>query len=247
MAAANPPIFNVAYGTYQHLPGTVEYSRTQEIIRAPTDEPMFIQERWDLNGLLNATGFSDCHTQAGNLIQAYASDGKDIGLLANGQPTHMVLYNAATISGVMVTRRPSFPSNRDAAYITQLPFSITVEAQLPVGGTDSFLITKWEETLDFEGGGPLRGYLETLIGKPQPQQRKEQTIYRAIQAGSATGLYFRPTPPAALFPAALTKRPAIRKISPQRRANGDVEWGITWRYEYESDSPLSGDPTLWGG
>jgi len=183
------------------------------------------------------------------LTAAYAVDGRDLVLLLpSGSPSHLQLLSRDCNGGTKVMQRPSFPDFRGAGYTGYLPYSIVVEGTRDItGGEDGLL--NFSEQLSFEGGGPRFGLRETLNGLPIRQQLRRATIYRATQAGTATGRYSYPTPPRPLWPGAMPEAPKIVYQAPRRRGSAGrdryTEFVTSWQYVFESPAPLRGRPTIW--
>lgn len=236
---------HMRYGNFRHEPGEVEYSRTVTTDFDAIDRPLIIRERWDLQGWIVGTSTADVQAKYRRLAAAYSIENQSIGMWNGGNPTDVYLDRRNTISGVKVIQRPSLPDNRNAAYVTFLPYAITLEAELAANGNANMMV-EFEESLEFEGGGPAYGHIETLDTLPIKQRRRAATVYRAVQRGRAVALRSRPLVPAPLWPSELMERPRISKPSPRRRGNDVIFWPIEWSYVFESAQPMFGEPNYWG-
>lgn len=244
----------VKYGTYAHDAGEVEVSISEEILETDAATPYARMVRWDLVGMLIGSSAQDIDTKAAALKAAYAENGKDLSLMIVNDAGNTVKADCSITStdatgGVRVIRPPSFPAMRNAAYVTYLPYTITLEAEIPVADAPT-LLRSFEERLTFSGGGPRYGMLEPNRGAPIRQRLKEQTIWRAEQTGRAVGLYSRPSAPLPLWPAWLVERGTFGKTGARRRGSGAslsyTDFDISWAYSFESPIQLIGNPRSWG-
>lgn len=240
------PGLHIRYGSYAHQPGEVEYSRERFVEFNERDQPWLVRERWDLNGWLLGNDPNDMNLKLRALQIAYAKPNQSIGMhFPNGARTDVFLSPASTLSGIKVIRQPTLPDNRNAAFVTFLPYAISLEAEFPYNGNAN-MVLEFSETLDFEGGGPLFGHIETINSLPQKQRKRAATVFRAVQSGRAVGLFSRPLVPSPLWPADLVGRPRVRKPSAIRRGNGVTHWPIEWSYTFESVFAMFGEPNFWG-
>lgn len=241
----------LAYGDFRHPLGqpAIVISRRTRFSDAGT--PLAVVERWEINGLLQAASPAEMSERIDALEAAYASGGQDLVLyLPDGSTasSHR-LVNSQTLGGVRVVRPPNYPQGRGSEYATIRTFTVALEAELPVLPLDTALVS-YRETLEFRGGGPRFGHLEPLVGLPIKQVLRRHTIFRATQRGEAVGWVAYPTPPLALWPAALVESGTLRATSPRRRGSGEAlaytDFPITWSYQFESALPLYGTPNVWG-
>lgn len=238
------------YGAYAHDQGEVEIAVNKTLIE--TDAKTAFAQRVQINlaGVLLGDGIADLEQQAAALVSNYSVDGLDFIVEdQDGNALSLSLYAANCNGGTRVTRRPSFPSNRDAAYVTFLPYQITIEGDERIQGVET-AFRSFQETVSFSGGGRRFGTLETRVGLPQRQLWTRNTIYRAVQEGSAVGLYAYPSVPAALWPAWQLATPDIRYTGGRLVGTGAgqvyMDFGARWRYEFESPFALFGTPNNWG-
>jgi hypothetical protein len=236
------------YGSFTHPLGEPSVGITRETLYTQTREPYAVLERWNVTGMtVEQTGSATAmKSKIGALETAYAVENQDITILlpdGTTPSTHQIRAKD-TIGGIRVVMRPSYPEQSGPQGITFQNFQLAVEATvaLPANGS---VILEFEETLEFSGGGPQYGHLETLTTPPQLQLLRRMSIYRAIQSGQAKGLYARPVVPAAIWPAALVRTPTKRVIAPKRRGSGYYEYTVSWNYVFEAAVPLIGLPHIW--
>lgn len=240
---------HVRYGSYAHAEGEVALSYDIEAMRTEAGTVYAQMHRYQLNGALVADSESAMDAAYAALAAAYY-DGRDLALVYTaGGDTSLLLESANCNGGTKVTRPPSLPEMRGAAYSAYLPYSITVEGEQPVTSRSTDLLS-YSETIQRSGGGPRYELRETLNSYPIKQQTRQQTIYRMVQSGSAVGLYSYPTPPPPIFPSAMLEAPTIVLVSPKRRggtlnSRSYTEWAVQWSYTFASASPLGATPNLW--
>lgn len=233
------------YGSYQHAANECAVVISREGLFSEDGIPLGFRERWEIQGRLQAANQPGITAAITALENAYAVDGRDIGLyLDDGTATAHHLTSNATAGGTRVVMPPSFPEGKGAEYSTFRNYALAVEGIL-VDTTHPIL--SWVESLNFTGGGPQFGFLETLNGAPQKQLLKQATTYKATQQGQAVGHGSYPFVPAPIWPAA--EHVHLREIvyqTPVRKGPSGLqtEFPVRWSYTFESELPLVGGPTL---
>lgn len=234
------------YGSYKHDVGEVELQRNVLPQRSPASGLIVAyQHQWSLKGriLINSGTGADLSQKVLKMISAYSVDGRNAGLV-NDDGTVVpdaFLYSQNMLGGVIVTQPPAFPDGSGAAGVTYWDYLIRLEATyIP---SNSFDIEEWTETLSTEGGMSTFVHMEPIWGWPVKVTGKQRTIYRATQTGRARGRTMRPNPAGPLFPFALVRAPRYAKSGPRLMNGAYVDYGIEWSYEYESITPLFGEPT----
>lgn len=242
----------VQFGSYAHDPGEVEYSIRKRALLTDRKTPYAHMVRVDMAGMLVGSGTSEIEAKLTNMIDAYSSDNKDFSIKLGDSDTNSIISitSSETNGGVRVVEPVSYPSNVNAVHTTYMPYTVSLEAEVPISNPAT-AIRSFVETLEFAGGGPRRGWLEPIYGRPVRQQLKQQTIYKAIQRGQAVGLYARPIIPLPIWPFALVERNPRRAIDNGRPYGGGsdattMDFSVSWQYEFESDRPLIGTPHRWG-
>jgi len=231
------------YGQYTHANGETALNISRDTIYSSDKIAQSIMEKWIIDGKLIPTSSQSINGLVAGLSDAYSVDGLDLGLYDDGSRTSLYLDSKSCIGGTQVAQHPSFPTSRDAALVTNMPYKITVRGERPITTRESLLVS-FRETIRRSGGGPLFGYTETLYSLPVPQRRRRHTIFRATQSGSAVGRYGYPEVPRAIWPASLVGNPKIVEIGPKRRAGGDNEnYEVQWVYNFESHVSMLGSPT----
>lgn len=237
----------IKVGTSYTFPiGTADLGITREVLYNDADQPYATRTRWAFDILLVGTGATDIDAKVALLNTAFGSNGQDFRLtMPNGTTNSQhVLLSAGSISGTMIKKLPSVSTFQGAGGITNIRMTAEVEAEYPVAGATD-LYRSFEETLTFEGGGRQEGYLLPLYGNPVRQTLRQRDSYRVTQQGSAVGLYRRPPVPAPLFAAYQLRAPTTMKKSPRLRGSSYEDFFVSWSYQFESPTPLTGDPHDW--
>ena len=233
------------WGNYSHGNGEVQLATTKNAQYTQAGIPWCMREVWNINGMLIGTSQSNLDTQLAALKAAYANDGRDIALvLDGGADSEIAMYTADCIGGTKVTQGVAFPDNSNAAYSTFIPYSVQVSGDVAVNDSRN-IIRMFSEQVSRQGGGARFGHLETLYGDPVKQQLRNNSIYRYVQSGFAIGYTEYPAVPQPLWPFALTGIGNIVQLSPRRDGNDYVDYEVQWTYEFESITPLIGNPNRW--
>jgi hypothetical protein len=239
----------VRYGNYTHAAGEVEYQIQKQAILNDLGEPVGEKVTVGMDGLLMGTSTSDMDSKVQSLRAAYLKDNQNWRVIAGSTVLDVSVDAEDTLNGIHVTQPPSFPSNKNAAYVTTLPYRIQLQWEQAV--TDQlYALKSFTESLSFSGGGPRYGHIETAVELPEKQLLRRNTIYRVVQQGQAVGMYRQPLLPLPLFPGALVSAPDTtlgsgRALGPLDRLRTS-EIPITWKYTFESATPLAGRPNVWG-
>jgi hypothetical protein len=234
------------YGSYTHADNELRV-QTQRRYNYSTQGPWkSYTETLRLRGQLqgDSTGAVDVLMKA--LQDGYKIQGKTFSFLMPGLSTSIYLDNSKAIGGVRVVDGPNFEDDLKAEFTTYRNYNLTIEADFI--NTDLQFLA-WEESIDFEGGGPRDLFLQTLKGLPQKQRVADNVTYKAVQRGSAVGYRAYPNPATPLWPLDEHRDQRRSAKKPPKRAGpvGDpyyTEYGIEWEYKFESVTPLAGVPTL---
>jgi hypothetical protein len=143
--------------------------------------------------------------------------------------------------GVRVISPPSFDS-KGAALATGINYRLTVQGDVRLSGAPT--LRMFRETLTFSGGGAEYGHIQTRFGLAYKQDRTANKYYTATQEGMAVGLYAWPTIPGPKWPADQMVNVTTSKSGPTVIGDGarSIDYVVTWRYEFESIAPMTGNP-----
>lgn len=238
----------VAWGTYRHSVGQVKLTITRRNQLDSKGLPNLEENRWNLYGRLGTAG----QTQAQILLAisaleaAYSQQYKDlIVYLPDGvTKTPHQLLNSSCVGGTRIEGPPSYPEGQGAEGVTYRHFSIDIVGLKPITSAGS--LVSFKETIEREGGGSVRGLLETLDTDPIEQQLRQASIFRTVQQGNAVGLYGYPEIPAPLWPDKLVRGfPKTSEGNPDVIGSTEINFPISWMYVYESTTRLAGTPNRW--
>lgn len=200
---------------------------------------------------VSLAGSVDGDTQAGCAASeaviraAFSRPYQDFALLLDsGAVSATKLLNAGSISGVRCMSL-SFPNTYGGAeYATLRSFTATLEAEY-LAGVDQLI--DYTETVTIVGnGGPRRVMRESLNTEPVEQIVTPRTPVRATQTGRAVGLLGYPDPADPLWPLLLQNPDvAVTRETPKPGVNSNLEFTISWNYQYLSATRLiGGNPAL---
>lgn len=193
--------------------------------------------------LLNPSGdVATMRAAIQRLEAAFSVDGGDLTLYIQGVPSAHSLRSAASIGGVKISQPISFPEGKGAEHVTYRTYTVEFSALLSTGRGASGGVLQFDETLSMEGGGPVFGHIETLIGKPVKQQFRRNAVFKATQEGRITGSFGYPSIPPPIFPSALVRAPIIGKSAAKQVQGSRIEYPFSYRYEFEAATSLVGEP-----
>ncbi len=235
------------YGSYLFPVNGVEVATSQTTLRSDATIPYGQRRRMEVHGYLEGSGQEDLSSKADQLKLALRKPYQNLELLTDGNKvTDTNLKAAFSLTGVVVTEGPNFPSSRGAEYSLQREFTFVAEADYFLPGLGNFLMA-FKETLTFRGGKPVYVMKRALDGPPQRQKVWAQTEYYVSQAGEAVSFQFPyPDPAPPLFPQALKEAGTITRTGPDRTGPDFYQnYRTSWQYEFESVTPLSAQPNVW--
>jgi hypothetical protein len=240
------------YNTYTLPEGRWSISKVMHSNENTARQEMTVTHKVDIDGHLSGANAAAIEAQYTLLTAAYATNGFDfIVFLPSGRISdRLSLLSRGSLAGVRVMQKPSIQSLEHGQYALYLPVKISLEAEY-ISGT-SAMLTAFEETLDFEGGGPLFDWYRPIRGLPSKGFVRQADTYRATQSGKAVGFGDYPSlgtisgAPGPIFGIELLNRnPKVSRGSPEKRGLVYINWPISWTYEFESSSPLFGSPNRW--
>lgn len=237
----------VKWGTYSHDLNECDVSITRSPKISEAGDRVGYVERWSITGMLIGTGIDDLTTKINLLVTAYSANAKDLKLLKDDAATvtsHQML-TASTIGGTKVVSGPTFQES-EGEYVTWRRYSIEIEGYFEDGTSNTLA---FNESVSLEGGLPRVAFIETLTGPPIAQTVAQKTTFRGSQSGTHVGRTSFPTAPSPLWPSSpplMTKR--VSKSGPKRigptGAPNLTEYSVSWDYQYESATPLTGNPNV---
>lgn len=240
------------YGSFTHPQGSVGLTATWQTNTNEAGQPQSRKVTINLLGMLTtqqateAAAIADIKSKMDAVWAAYSGNGYDLVLYTpSGTATHHNYPSATALGGVRVLQPPSFVDPKGVELVTKASWTATLEAIYESNAGPA--IKSFEETIQFDGGGWKIGHLETKTGLPVKQLLRMNTIYRAVQRGSAVGYRTYPTRPNPIWPnAVVSPNPQITYGHPKRLYNQYREFPISWSWTFESATPLVGIPHIWG-
>jgi hypothetical protein len=223
----------------------VEVATEIETVRNEQGVPTSQRRVFRLAGELLAEGQPNVSALMRSLEAALAVPYQDLILYQDdGAESATVLKNAGSLTGVICTQGPGYPSSAANEYVNQRAFTATFEAEYPLPGSGNFL-TAYTETIRWWGGGPVRTVEPAVSGPPYEAILWAATAYEATQSGQATAYQgFWPVAVAPIWPLKLRQAPVIQRTSPRRKGRGLQDYSISWEYQFVSATPLIGLPHL---
>ena len=245
-------------GNHSHPAGEAGPKITRTYRFNEANQRLALIERWDIDGMIVANSQVSCRTKTQAVMDAYANlTGKDLTLYMDGGASVSAhrMRSSDSLDGLRTVAAPSFPDGRGTEALTKRTFTVSVEAEFPVVGANTKLVS-YSETLTFNGGYPLGmsevGFLHPVNGPPIKQKLKQFPIYKATQSGQAVGygdwpiegLHFKPIWPGHIIP----QESSIVPGTPKRRGDAKYsDYPLSWTFVFMSSSPMIGKPNLWKG
>ena len=239
------------WGSYAHDTAENWFRFESRIQHSRLGRPQSITTRITLWGVKIAASQAALTTALAALESAYSQDDKDFRVkLADGTDTQHKLLSAGSLNGVQVKDfsyidRDPRHGQSGTEYVNKRTYRVVLEAEGI--DPDAYSLLFWDEQLTGIGTGGLAFILKTaLVGTPQRQDLVQQTPSVVIQQGRALGYTDWPVPAQPKFPThEHLERRRIAYGTPQAFGlRQNTLYPITWYYEFESPTLLSGLPTF---
>lgn len=208
-----------------------------------------MRTEWGLKGKIIRSTQADLFAALALRQQALAIDGCSAAMINNAGSTALFLLDNNTAIGGVRVSQPIGHSDISGAHGTtflRYEFGLVAEYFSNPGGYLTF-----SESLSFDDldGGPIQVERIPAQGAPILQTVSEQSWFFATQSGQLTqqGSGIVPMPP--IWPSLLRRQPGSKVISPLavKTLKGiPIEFGISWRYQFISASPIVGVPNIRG-
>ncbi len=238
------------YGSYSFDAGACKLATSSETAWNEGGQPISQKRRIDVDGFLSGNGQAAISVLMSALATALARPYQDLNFYHDdGSLSATALNNAASITGVRIVAGPNFPDWKGNEFGQFRRFTFSAEAEYPLTNTQN-LLAMFRERMTFSGGGPIYGFKMALNGPPQRQLIYPFSVFRATQEGEAIGYRAYPTPPVPRWPNNLKQSPNQSLDAPRRAGKIPASYQnypVSWQYEFESASQLSGFPNLWLG
>jgi hypothetical protein len=238
----------VLWGSYAFAANSCELASRSRVVLSDSGRPVRYVTRVNVSGWLEADGQAALSTLEASLRNALATPYQDLKFLTDdGRVTATSLLNASSLSGVRVVDGPTFDGTSGAEYATLRQFRFEAEAEYLVRSASAAVLS-FQESVSVTGDGGPRLRLRVPVNASIiiPQVVTPRSVVRAVQSGQAVGHLGYPAAPPPLWPRPIYQgdQSDVQRQSPRRLGLAFVEYGIAWRYAFESDGPLVGAPNL---
>lgn len=238
----------VSYGGNALVDSQVEWVESTTVNRDERRNKRSRLRRVTLRGFVKGDTQADLKDKIDAIKTTFTADGGDLILYHNDGTTvsSHTLTNAGSLSGVLITSGPDFPSGGGVEYATERNYSVTLECEYPVTNLDG--IVAWQEQVRIVGtGGPRRVGVEFLTGAPEIQIVNQQTLMYASQTGSGVGYESYP-----FFPGPLAALAALENVDKRSEQVGTPSlmgteyrnYPIAWAYEFMGATVPAAFPTV---
>jgi len=234
----------IQYGSYFTADHECTVIIDKEAVMNAAGQPYALRHTWSIEGMLNAADTAAVVVAMQALERAFAPWFFDLYLLDSSGNICHAMPSRGSLTGVKIIKPPHYPKGDGAELSTFRNYAITATADYPYGGGVNPL-KAFTETLAFRGGGPRQTVVECVDVEPQPQLLNLFTAFRAVQTGSAIGMFGYPPIPPPIFPGALEEAGEPVFTSPSLMYGTYVDFGVSWSYRFSSPTPLVGLPNQW--
>jgi hypothetical protein len=225
---------HVAYGEFQFEPWEAGIGVSARVNRTPRKFKKSIDVRFDISGELCISGAQNITDRLSEIINAFAVDGKDIGLYHDdGSPTVHYLQSDhpfnMTGNQVLYT---SFPQTEDGEYASGRKFQIAIGAEIIDAEQN---LVEYNDSIQLVGNaGPVWAWPYNDTWGFQPEIISPTSMQRIIHTGEAVGMVNYITPPAPFYlpPFEDNTRRTVVWGSPRRTPQGFTEYVTRWQYTY---------------
>lgn len=228
----------------------VRVRSSRQIDRGEDGVPYQYVDRVECDGYLEAAGQAALSAQEVVLKAVLLRGFATIALVQDdGNNSSVVLNNATSLTGVVVTDGPNFKDVNGPEFVSQRHFDFKAEADYAIPAAALNLLD-WQETVEIDGGDALMVVKDAIEGDGQVQIVYEREKCTATQSGYAVGYLDYPQIAPAIWPFALKRRrPRVRRTSARARGPRTrrryTQYRIEWTWTYEWPTPLVGVPTPW--
>lgn len=238
---------NGFYSTFTFNAGELQsIGMSRELVMSPRNTTIFERKTLRFRGMIVANGQAAIQARAAAISAGFALNGAGNAGLAQdgGGATEILLDNASSMTGVRVTRRPSFNVEGGRAhFVTGLPFAIELTAQYLVDITaDRYL--DYSETLTINGNGdgirvvrPVDEgiWVEQPVTTTSPRivTQDGRSVARADFPAIGGNPSLEPVAAAALYPDRILdprQDYAVSEVTPQLNGSLFIGYGLTWHY-----------------
>jgi hypothetical protein len=207
-------------------------SRRIQTLRSPAKVPYAERHIWDVQIRLIDTGPVALATDARAFEAALGRQFQDISFQTETGAVLWSLPTGTSIGGTQVTDLVN--EYEQGSWATFYPLRFTAEAVYPYSGAGGVIITAFQESVSFSGGGPRYGFVECVNSPAKKFMLTPRTVAHATQSGSMTTIGGQGSFPTPLFPADEMPEQTRKEFGSRINAEGLTEYFLAWSYEYAS-------------
>ncbi|WP_417744853.1 hypothetical protein [Rosistilla oblonga] len=218
---------------------------SREALKNAAGETWGVNETWQLSGRLicdkNAANKSaSLDPQILAIENLFSRSGGDLKLLhTNGARSSHEMLDSQVVGGVQVASPVSFGAYQNGEYHAFRTFTVALVGTKRLESyTTEFL--DWKESLRFQGGGPVYGFVERNEGLPIKQRFQEFTPSYVTQSGRIVGMSKHPTIDDIpfIYPASdLLQDPDFQLETPVRVGkNQFFSYPVTYEFRFGSET-----------
>jgi hypothetical protein len=230
---------HVQYGAFRFEPWEAGLSVNVSPNRTPRGFKTTLSVRFDISGELCISGQTEITARLDEIIEAFAYDGRDIGLYQDdGSPSVHYLESAhefnLTGNQVLYT---NFPQTIDGEYISGRKFSIGVGAEIADAEQN---LLEYKDSIELNGNaGPTWVWRYNDRWGHYPVRLSPVSLQRIVHRGEAVGMvnYITPPPPFYNPPFENNLQRQVKWESPRRMPQGYTEYKTSWVYYYTLPVP----------
>lgn len=235
------------YGNYRHESGECQVDKPNpQNVYSDDGQLTAIKVRLTIKGRKHAATPGALTSALQEMEAAYAVNGQDAVLREDsGTATAIKIISANTTRGVRVVQPPAYTNDTPASYTTFVDYTIILEAEITA--LDSTSNFNYRESVVFNPPAIATTNQEFVFRHPLEGQVQRQAsdiiTFQCRQSGSVSSNLFWLQPQMPMYPGACHWKQSSVSYDVQN-SKGAIVYVTTWDYAFESDSPLSGYPSL---
>jgi hypothetical protein len=239
--------FHQRYGSYVHADHETTVSISKQGLENDAGELYAQRVTWNVSGQILGDDTSAVVTACAALEAAYRERGRDARLYDASGNVVAELTDGNALTGVRVVQPVAYPLGDGAQFSTFRDYTVVLSADYLLDSGLRSRLRAFTEAVTLFGGGPVRDVVECVNAPAQEQVVSAFSAYRATQSGRAVGIFDYPAAPAPLWPAKLARAGTFTRETPRRINGRDVDFPLSYQFEFVSGTPLLGVPNRFPG
>jgi hypothetical protein len=220
------------YGSYSHDVNEVTCQARETIERSTYGQPMKLIRLVTLTGRKIGAS-SSINTQMRALRKAYSVDAKDFVFKDdNGVELWYTMRNSDTWNGIQVIDPPHVPNAQGADLATKCDYTVTLKGETLLAPMSQLF--DFTQSIEGEGGGPLRVMLTPARGRSIEQTVLQQRPFFARQVGSASSFSPSAQVPGPKWPAQRVDNRWPRVTQYWDGSSSQFRYRYEWAYDFQS-------------